>query len=293
MMEENSLTALLTAFFYQHGYLSLPELGSFQVGEGVDLPLDEPKKHQDARNNIRFVKNLKEEVDQELIKFIIERTRKMKSLATADLLTFSDQAKEMLNIGQPVSFEGIGTIKQTLRGGYEFTPGVYKANLISGFEENNETLIFPDEVSAMHDTQQPSLSRNRSLGGTLIIFFCLLIVAILIYFLVIFKNKPENKTVTEDAPASSLTVADTTTTEPKLPAGTIHYEVVFEHLERERAFRRYSQLRSWGHPVIMRTSDSVHFTLSIPFTTPPGDTAAMKDSIRILYGHPTTIRYIK
>jgi hypothetical protein len=292
MTENNSLTALFTAYFYQYGHLSLPGLGNFQIEEEVELPLDEPKKHL---NNIRFNKNPREDVDPALIKFITERTRKMSALAVADLNTFAEQAREMLNIGQPVSFEGIGTLKQTLQGGYAFTPGIYQANLLPGFEENDEALAYPDRPSSLSEVRQPSAMRNRSFGGTLIIFLCLVIVGVLIYFMVIYKsNRSESSSsgeeVTLNPPAP---VSDSQTMKPELPPGVIHYEVVFEHLNRDRAFHRYNQLTGWGHKVIMRTRDSVHFTLSIPFTTPAVDTAAMKDSIRILYGHPTSIRYLK
>lgn len=292
MIENNSLTALFTTYFYQYGHLSLPGLGNFQIGEEVELPLDDPKKHL---NNIHFNKNPREEVDPILIKFITERTRKMSALAVADLNTFAEQAREMLNIGQPVSFEGIGTLKQALQGGYEFTPGIYQANLLPGFEENDEALAYPDRLSSLSEVRQPSMMRNRSFGGTLIIFLCLVIVGVLIYFMVIHKNNSsESSSSDQEVTLNPRSPAkDSQITKPALPPGVIHYEVVFEHLNRDQAFHRYDQLTGWGHKVIMRTQDSVHFALSIPFTTPAPDTAVMKDSIRILYGHPTTIRYVK
>lgn len=308
MTEGYSLTDLLTIYLYKNKYLSLPNLGRFELSEAVDL--SHPEENSFSRipkDVLSFSPNPAEETDTELVKYITNHSRKMKSLAVADLFTLTDQAREVLNVYQPVSFDGIGTLNKNPKGEIEFTPGVYRSELLKHFDDGPFLPDYSETPSALSTVEAGAKMKgqrsagqqsSRSIGGVFIIVICLIIAAALIYFMVAHRDtiKEEVQNVTkEPAPASASLQDSIKASEPLPPerphTGIIHYEVIFEHATTERAFHRYRQLTGWGHKVIMRTKDSVHYTLSIPATTPAKDTTKMKDSIRILYGHPTTIRY--
>lgn len=306
MTEGNTLTDLLTLYLYDNKYLSLPKLGRFDVSDEVDL--SEPERvefNRIPKEAIRFTANAQEETDTKLVRYITDHTRKMQSLAVADLFTLTDQASQMLNIFQPVSFAGIGTLNKNAKGEIHFTPGAYRSELhkkysggtyLPDFSEKPSTPGIKTDTPASASSGLPA---SRS-GGGLIIIICLIIAGVLIYFM--FSQGEENvdrRDVTVVEGVSGEKDGDEAVKEdtqraatPAQYSGILHYEVVFEHnVDSARAFHRYNQLTGWGHKVIMRTADSVHFTLAIPFTSPASDTAHAKDSIRILYGKPTTIRY--
>lgn len=303
MTEGSTLADLLTVYLYKNKYLSLPKLGRFDVSE--DLDLSQPEMVEFSRipkDGITFTSNTGEETDTRLVRYITEHTRKMHSLAVADLFTLTDQARQMLNIFQPVSFSGIGTLSKSIKGGIVFTPGAYKAELFEKYRENRPPSDFTKKTvsTIIHtkpgQTASVGVPSSRSMGGVVIIIICLLVAGVLVYFMLSQRGKEEQlKDVTV---ADTTSVPDSTANRPKqpvappVPKGMIHYDVVFEHaVDSARAFHRYNQLTGWGHKVVMRTADSVHYDLAIPFTTPASDTAKSKDSIRILYGRPTTIRY--
>src|SRR5699024_4517452 len=128
------LTDLLTAYLYKNGYLSLPNLGHFKIVGEEDLSQPEKIDFNKIPNDfIKFEYDPKEDTDMELIKYIMAHTRKMQSLATADLMSFTDQAFQMLNILQPVDFAGIGKIIKDSKGKVEYTTGMYLPEVLDDY----------------------------------------------------------------------------------------------------------------------------------------------------------------
>lgn len=274
MTEEHNLSELLAAYFRENGDLRLPGLGRFEE----DRP---PGAHPDAASAAprrRFYENAWESPDPRLVDYITAHSRKMRSLAVSDLESLSAEAIEMLNVGQPFTFEGIGTLQKDAQGEISFLDEVPVARTT-------------DPLAALDAGREKPLLPPGLFGGAGFVLIALGIVFALGYFLFVHTPAPSQALTTpakQPAPAG----------DKRPPAagvetgtGPVRYEVVFETSPRPRALRRYRQLRGWGHEVLLRTSDSVMFTLAIPFQTPPGDTAKMKDSIRILYGRPVYIRF--
>ena len=100
MSETNSLTGLLAFFFYEHGHLSIPNLGRMELSGDSSPQTDENHLHTFPKGSISFIPNPSENLDPELVEYITSRTRKMEALAVADLNSISDVAKEMLNMRQ-------------------------------------------------------------------------------------------------------------------------------------------------------------------------------------------------
>src|SRR5699024_5326228 len=137
-----------------------------------------------------------EETDTKLIKYITAHTRKMQSLALADLFTFAEQAVQMLNVMQPVSFPGIGTMQKDAKGNVDFSPGIYRPELMEDADEIPAKSTFTEKTSsgsmnslsgASTRTSTTNNEPSKSMGGMVIIVICVVIAAALIYF--IFSNK--------------------------------------------------------------------------------------------------------
>jgi len=313
---KKSLADLLTIYLYEKRYLSLPKLGRFVVSDEEDLSKPESIEFtRIPKGLIQFNYNSEEDTDTELIRYITDHTRKMQSLALADLFTFTDQARQMLNLLQPVSFPGIGTVGKESDNEISFEPGIYRPELLSDTADYTQQTNFSSMSSTSTQTSSSSSSGsvanrpNRSAGGMLVIFICIIIAGVLVYF--IFSNKGEDtndRMSTQVENSGDSTVQSNQlkkgqklkqnkkqarwTSVPPKKKGEIHYQVVFEHgVDSSRAFRKYRQLTGWGHLVVVTTQDSIHYDVAIPTSSLVSDTTKMKDSIRILYGRPTTIRY--
>lgn len=304
MSETNSLTGLLAFFFYEHRYLSIPELGRMELSGDSSPQTDENHLHTFPKGSISFIPNPSENPDPELVTYITSRTRKMEALAVADLNSISEVAKEMLNMRQSYTFPGIATITPDFKENFIVTPEkllsaphhLRKQAPVDMFRQNVKEDPLPE--TGIH-----SAGAHRTLGGTIIAIICVLIVAALVYFLFLNKgggasrvadntDKPTMTPRHAIKPVSPDTLAVNRQKPILSDSGLLNYEVVFEQADSAKAFRRYSQLTNWGHKIILKTTDSVHYSLAVPITGIAADTAHIKDSIRVLYGHPVYIRYL-
>lgn len=291
MLEENTLSILLASFFHTHGYVRICGLGSFRkIGESGGLR--QTALEEAAKGSVAFHYNPAEAVDPELVGFITSRTRKMEALAVSDLDTLATQAREMINIGQSFTFKGIAILIPDLKGQFEVIADKIPSHLQGRKSPAPEIFRHAESPPPFKEGKVHAPEGSQSVGGVLVAGISLAIVAGLIYFLFLHQASPSQTAGTPPAGEPAARSA------PQVPAPTasadtmLHYEVVFEQATRDRALSRYRQLTGWGHHIILKTPDSVHFTLAVPFTTPVGDTAAAKDSIRILYGRPVYLRVV-
>jgi hypothetical protein len=293
MLEENSLTILLASFFYEHRRLGIAGLGHLMLREGAAPVPDERGQPRFPEGSILFTYDPQERDDPELIDYITERSRKMRALATSDVSSVAAAARELLNIGQSYTFTGIAKLMPLGNRKFQVVPTPIFPNLL----ENKGTPVKPPPKIPLprpaREAHVYSGVRSRSLGGVAILGICVAAAAVLVYFL-FFTGHGPRATSMEPQSAYSAAVPDTMAPIGKAEDdGLLHYEVIFEHAGRDRALQRYHQLTGWGHDIILHTRDSVRYTLAVPVATAPSDTEAVKDSIRILYGHPVYIRYMQ
>lgn len=73
---------------------------------------------------------------------------------------------------------------------------------------------------------------------------------------------------------------------------SIRYHIVIaEYQNLDKALRQYKKMRDWGHPVELRTLDSVTYKLAYPYTSLPGDTTVNLVNMMKLYGGKAHIEY--
>ena len=82
------LEHLLIQYFYTSKELSLQGIGKFLLSQDLVLPPDTEKEVVMPENAIGFEFNIKATEDEGLISYIVENTKKIRPLASADLDSF-------------------------------------------------------------------------------------------------------------------------------------------------------------------------------------------------------------
>jgi hypothetical protein len=289
MYEEHTLSDLLALFFYEKGYLSIPKLGTFASESGAAFPVD--SRPGNRAGSISFSYDPNQAEDAELVDFITAKTRKMRPVAQSDLLSLSGQAKETLNTGQSFTLAGVATVIPEVRGGFA----------VEGDPSPHHLAAKRKEPPAFNTARKPpfreghihSSGGRRTVAGVAMTLVCVALGALLVYFL--FFHGPTSPSRTGHDARETHALGDTPPTRTDAaahPDGLLHYEAIFERATGEFALARYRQLTAWGHPVILETTDSVHYLLAVRMSTPAADTSFVKDSLSRLYGHPVDIRLL-
>ena len=117
------LASILTQYLYTNKRLDLTSIGTFLLDPSAILETENGKNSkQDITSGITFESNSAMPESPELISYISSQMGKMKALASADLNSHLELARQFLNIGKPFLFEGIGNLVKTKSGQYEFIP---------------------------------------------------------------------------------------------------------------------------------------------------------------------------
>ena len=69
----------------------------------------------------------------------------------------------------------------------------------------------------------------------------------------------------------------------------VQFNVVIEVAKKNRAFKRFADLREWGHKVIMYTADSVEYKIAFPIKAPLSDSIRYRDSLSQFFGRKVWI----
>lgn len=241
--------------------------------------------------DIKFEYSPSSEQDTALIAYISEETGKMKSLAAADLDSHLELARQFLNIGKPFTFEGIGTLIKNKIGRIEFTAGPQLNEKVKDLNESDPTSSTEESFTKFGDIF--SVKKNlaispRRMTGSLVVLGGL-IMAIWGGYSVykkgasINKNKEtQEKSISMPAVDSTVLLAGTQTT----ASSTQSYRFIIERSGRQRAFKRFRDLRSYGVKVNLETRDSLTYKLFLVLESEPADTTRIKDSLSALYVNP-------
>lgn len=234
-------------------------------------------------NAISFEYNLKLTEDESLVNFIAKQTGKIKPLASADLDSYVILAKQFLNIGKPLTIEGIGTVQKSQQGDYEFLPGTFITPKIDDIprqirEKRDESVSFESE------------SKNQGSNKKLMAAFAILLIAVVglsIYYLLFYKKDsaeqiavtPPVTVAVPDTPKAAT--IDSAIINNKPLVDTNNFKVVIrEFNSKELAEKSYTKLTSFGHKLSLSTSDSINYKLTMSFNRPLSDTLKVKDSLR-------------
>ncbi len=281
---------LLVQHFYNSMEVTLQGMGTFTLTPGIVMPSEKDKDADIPENAISFQFNSRATEDEALINFIVEQTRKMKSLASADLDSYLMLGKQFLNIGKPFNIEGMGMLVKNQQGEYEFTHGQsFNARLEAAAVVLKEKREDADISFASESKKTPG--NKKGLLITVIIIALGLTAAAAWYFLLKDNNKNEQSTAVQAiVPDTTKTISIIPDSLSSIKTDSIStkdgytFKVVFmETADTAAANSRMKVLTARGHKIIMYSNDNKLYKLAEPFSLPLADTSRIKDSLNNFY----------
>lgn len=281
---------LLVQHFYNNREVTLQGMGTFTLSPDFVLPKENDKDAEIPDNAISFEYNARATADDALIDYIVQQTRKMKSLAAADLDSYLVLGKQFLNIGKPFKIDGMGMLVKNQQGELEFTKGyTFHAKLENTPAALKEARVNPEISFASESKKTEGGGKKGLLIAGIIIGLGLIGTAAWYFFVRTPNPAAENKTVEVKAdtakiiPPSTDTVALKTTQSIAANDGYTFKVVFLQTADSAAAAYRMNVLTARNHKVIMYKTDSVNYRLAEPFTLPLADTTRIKDSLNRYY----------
>jgi hypothetical protein len=284
---------LIVQHLYLQKQVTLQGIGTLFLNPSVALPIEGQKDFVMPDNAFTFEYNLKAGEDEALINYIIQQTRKMKSLAIADLESYYIISKQFLNIGKPMVIEGVGTIQKSQTGEYQFISGHFITPKIEDIPRQLKEKT-EDTVSFESESKQDNSRRN-----ILVLFFAVVVAlaALGIYYFVSNKKAPANEVTEQLLPPPIDTIKidtlkkptiDTSITSPPpviIKKDSFSFKIVIKDYPTAAAVNKaFAKLTDYGHKVFILRIDSTNYKLVMPFSTVLSDTTRAKDSLRIFFG---------
>ncbi len=287
---------LLVQHFYNTKTVTLQGIGTFTLSPDFIMPMDSDKDIVLPENAVSFKYNSRATEDESLIDYIVQQTRKIKPLASADLESYLMLGSQFLNIGKPMKIEGIGVLEKNQLGEYQFLQGQFintktEQAEIKLKEKSREEISFGNEA-------KPAANKK-----TIAIVAAIAIVAFISlaawYF---FTNKED--AVTESGVEQTLPIVSPSQDTSKIDTNKIAAQlnpdsilpvtpqangytfkvVIKNYPSLFLAQKSYNRLTSYGYKLLLYTADSVIYKVAMPLTKPLVDTTRARDSVKILFG---------
>jgi hypothetical protein len=280
---------LLVQHFYNNREVTLQGMGTFTLSADYVMPKENDKDAEIPENAISFQYNARAVEDDALIDYIVQQTRKMKSLAAADLDSYLVLGKQFLNIGKPFKIEGMGMLVKSQQGDLEFTKGqAFHAKMETSPAALKEQRVNPEISFASESKTEGSSKKGLLIAGIILV---LALVGATVWYFVSRKNTTatENIAVIADADTvkANIPKEDTIAAKPQVQAPVndgYTFKVVFlKTVDSAAAVYRMNVLTARKHKVIMYKKDSLTYALAEPFTLPLSDTTHIKDSLNRFY----------
>ena len=279
---------LIVQYLYSNKKVTLQDIGVFNITSEIVIPEDSDKDIVLPADTIQFAYDPKAPVDDGLVAFIMESTRKIKPLAYSDLESFIILNKQFLNIGKPLVFEGMGTLQKTQGGDYAFTQAA-TSHVTTEELPKIITEKLKEKITFATPQKEKNGAGNKNIMWLLFILIIVFGTAAAIFFFN--KNKADAKILasTENAVTDTLPVAkkDTVLIQNKivppitgaLKDSNTFFVVIKEYTDFATAEKSLNRYLSFGNRVILSTKDSINFKLRMPFINPLSDTLRIKDSL--------------
>jgi hypothetical protein len=156
----SKIAPCVATYLQQYNTLNLEGFGTF-TNENVNLN-NEVDEKGNVLNTVLFKFNPKVQTDETFIVHIKNETGKMRPLAIADIDTFVNTGKQLLNISKPFTIDGLGSIVRSSTGEYTFTLGNFEPPKI-----NTETVKERNISSSKEKAKANELSYDTTYGNSL------------------------------------------------------------------------------------------------------------------------------
>ena len=295
---------LLVQYLYDSKKLTLQGVGTFYMSPDFVMPSENEKDFMIPDSAISFEYEPKAAEDNALIAYIVQQTRKILPLASADLDSYVMLGKQFLNIGKPFRIEGIGTLQKNMSGKYDFVPGQFITPKLSDIPKQFKEKLEHD-ISFDTTAQEDGRSGNNK---KILMATCTIILLGLAgfagwYFLHKKKNNiaAENQTdpviiaakdtvaIVKSLPKDTARLPEKVDSVVKAPLSSSNssdhtFTIVFRSYNNQQAAKKkYNELTSWGYHLLLFNKDS-SYKIAMPFSRPMSDTAKLRDSVKMLFG---------
>lgn len=285
---------LLTQYLLLQKKICLQEIGILYLNRDIASVEDATSLPEDA---VRFEFDLKAPADEGFIAFVMEKTRKIRPLASSDIESYMMLGKQFLNIGKPFVIKGLGVLLKNQQHAYEFSLGQTSASKI---ESTDTVIIEKEKSSAEIDFSAPRPQPNHKKKWMPWVLVCIFLLVVgLLYFN--FKGSDDKK---EDllTNSSTSTPNETSSLQPtanradNMPSDSAiltdnkatdsFYVVVRTSTVLSDIQPAYQKLSSYpmGKGLVMYTNDSVTYKIAMPVHLPLSDTAKVRDSLKLKFG---------
>ncbi|HVZ96979.1 MAG TPA: hypothetical protein VG847_08900 [Chitinophagaceae bacterium] len=291
----------IVLYLIKNKSLPLQGIGSFRI-EGSFPETSDDKPQIIPAEAISFVYDPKTAEDPELINFLVQTTKKIKPLASADLDSFLTLGRQFLNIGKPFVIHNLGVLEKTNAGAFEFRGGPVVQRPEPQPVKIEDVTMETAEEAGFNDFEKASPRRN---GRSLLYIFVLVLLATAGWaaWKYIFnknQNTPVNSTTENIVPLKDTTATstekkndsvppvdkkeDSLKNTPRNPADTFTFKVVvYETKDLALARAKMDKWINMGRKIILYTDDSVTYKIAHPFTLPLSDTTKILDSLNNYY----------
>ncbi len=280
---------LLADYLYQNKTLTLPAIGSFELDPTINF--SDIKEENWPPDAIRFHQNTSAVADEPFIAYLVKQSGKMRPLALSDLESYLSNGIQLLNIGKPFAFKGIGSLS---RSGSNFTfqqghPVLDRLEQTDGSyfvkDRTNET----EETKDLDFSHQAIKTNNRTTIISIVAIIALLVIAGAIYLAL--RTDDSNKTDNTIQTVDSSTVtsdADTTAVVPIVPVTVPRNDSSFQLLinnftTSSGANARLQALLQRGHSVSLQVKDSSNYNIVLTVNKPLSDTTYVIDSLKKMF----------
>lgn len=288
----------LAQYLYEKRILHLEGLGTFNLDKSVVLPGAGDKETSHPIEGLTFTYNIKDVTDEDLIAFLVKRLGKIEPLIRSDLESYLSSIRQFINIGNPYTIEGIGTLSKNNQGLYEFSPGTFLV-IKEELPPRKERADHSHQHTHIHETSHKYVQPAKKGSGAKTFFIVLITLAVLggigwAAYTYLLQNK---STETTEPQAVNEPVTDTTVSRRPAratsPTDTMRYKMIFEVTgNKDRAFVRTARLKNYKIKVSVDTlvnGDSTRYRLFIPVRINVSDTARYKDSLSRFFARPVII----
>ena len=297
----------LVLYLLKNKRISLQGIGTFKIDGAFPEITDNDKPFNIPAESIAFTYDPKANEDADLIDFIVQNTKKIKPLASADLDSFLTLGRQFLNIGKPFNIQNLGTLEKLKSGALEFRPGPLIQRVEAPQLRIEDAGAEPYEQDMFHAYAK----NNKSNKSPFIIIGIIILLGVGAWAAWQYGFRSKTNESAEagdvivpvpDSPAvissehikDSLAVikkmadsikSDSLKLMQKSTGDTVSFNVVvFQSDNKDAAIRRLARLQGLGRQVTMNTNaDSTTYKIVNTFALPLKDTAIVLDSLNNRY----------
>jgi hypothetical protein len=306
------VTQLLSDYLSQQHRLVLTGFGVITHDGSIQYAKDgEAEKLVFAAGSLQFQFDPKAVVEDGLITFISKETGKMRPLALSDIESYLEFGHELINISKPFHIEGLGTLQKNSNNELEFKQEEFGRSQSSGQARSGsrQRSKESERSESPYGGEMAPREKKARLDTQKLLIILVIGLGLAVSYLLFSRYQQKDPAVSNsDAPVSRKDAGTSVTPEPPKdnaandatapPTSAVEkptkavFNVVIEVSGRERALKRYADLKEWGHDIRMDTRDSLTFKLYIPINAPLADTARHRDSLRLFFNRRVWIEKI-